>query len=113
MDPNTTPTSRRNRSSCSGTPQEESNLGFGQFQGAGYISRFQDPNNHFQQICHQRHIPYPFSYEALIAQGYRPAYFGNSSTQHQNEDDIKVEGVVPKTQQSNPLLNQTPRNNQP
>ena len=112
MDPNITPTS--NHSRRAGTPQEEQQIP--QFQGAGYISQFPDPNNPFQPFPIQRHIPfggqipYGLTYKGMVAHGMRPTNFGNPPRYTQiHQDDTEVEDIVPETQQSYPTLESNPK----
>ena len=139
MDSNTTPSSRRNKTQSRGsdTPQQESNIGFGQFsqQPPPYFPQFENPNVGFQQPQQPPYrpqfenpnvgfqIPYQFTREGLLAQGYQPANFQlppltfpQASTPIINEEKKK------KTKISMKLLlrrnnnrkhhNQSPRNNQ-
>ena len=87
---NTTPSSRHNKTRSRGsvTPQEDPNLGFAQFsQQPPYIPQFENSNFAFQHAPISTQVPYNFSYDGLLKQGFQPATFVWNREVLESEDE--------------------------
>ena len=97
----------------------DQNLGFAAFsQQQPYIPHLENPNFGFQHAPISTQIPYNFSYDGLVAQGFQPANFNlpppaklyrpQPTTFNSQESECVPETQQPLTPQSLPIEESNP-----